>query len=105
MPCSRAIFALVLAGVMHAAPVVARQNAPAAPTAARSAQKPPAAPAPPATYVGADTCLACHDDTIHGFNDTLHGKASDPRTPAAAQGCETCHGPGSRHVDDPSDDT
>ena len=56
-----------------------------------------------ATFVGADTCLACHDDKAKPLERTLHGKSSDPRTPAAAEGCETCHGPGSAHIEDPSD--
>ena len=28
-------------------------------------------------------------------------RPNDPRTPAAAQGCETCHGPGEAHASDP----
>jgi DmsE family decaheme c-type cytochrome len=64
-----------------------------------------AAQAPPAEYVGQDTCLGCHDDRNKGLMGTTHGKAAHPRSPAAAQGCESCHGPGSRHVEDPSDDT
>jgi DmsE family decaheme c-type cytochrome len=60
---------------------------------------------PAATFVGADTCLACHEGMDQGINKTVHGKAAHPRSPAAAQGCEACHGPGSRHIEDPADDT
>ena len=48
-----------------------------------------------ATFVGADTCLACHDDKAKPLERTLHGKSSDPRTPAAApdwSGCRTMLG-------------
>ncbi|MBI4486432.1 MAG: DmsE family decaheme c-type cytochrome [Acidobacteria bacterium] len=30
---------------------------------------------------------------------TAHGRMQDPRSPASAQGCETCHGPGRKHAD------
>ncbi len=52
-----------------------------------------------ATYVGMETCLGCHENK-KGDN-SLHFKGADPRTPAATQGCESCHGPGSKHADDP----
>jgi DmsE family decaheme c-type cytochrome len=58
-----------------------------------------------ATFVGQDTCLGCHEDMTKGVADTVHGKAAHPRSPAAGQGCETCHGPGSAHVEDPADPT
>jgi len=87
----------------------------AAQTAAQSAapQQPATAPGPAATYVGADTCLGCHDDALRakepgaqgGLEQTIHWKAAHPRSPAAAQGCESCHGPGSKHVADPANDT
>lgn len=71
-------------------------------------QKPPPTPAqaagaPAAKYVGQDTCLNCHDDKKKGYEGSAHHRAADPRTPAAKQGCETCHGPGSLHVDNPAD--
>jgi DmsE family decaheme c-type cytochrome len=53
-------------------------------------------------YVGSDTCIGCHEAEGKTFPQSLHGKAQHPRTPAAGQGCESCHGPGKAHVDDPS---
>jgi len=55
-----------------------------------------------AEYVGQDTCLTCHEDMTKGLDSTPHGRAADPRTPAAARGCESCHGPGGRHIEDPA---
>lgn len=55
--------------------------------------------AQPAGFVGAETCLTCHEDEGQGIADSAHGRALDPRSPAAANGCESCHGPGQAHVD------
>ena len=54
----------------------------------------------PAGYAGSDTCLACHTDQGETLKGTQHAQARNPRSPAAAQGCESCHGPGQAHVDD-----
>jgi DmsE family decaheme c-type cytochrome len=62
----------------------------------------PSAPAQTGDYVGEATCIGCHDAEGQTFHQTLHGKAQNPRTPEATQGCESCHGPGKAHVDDPS---
>ena len=71
---------------------------------ARRAARLPAAPAPaPARqsgYAGSDTCLMCHSDMETTLKGTKHAQALDQRTPAAHQGCESCHGPGQAHVDD-----
>ncbi len=56
-------------------------------------------------YVGTDMCLSCHEDQKASYLGTAHGKAAHPRSPAAAQGCESCHGPGAQHVEDPSSNT
>jgi DmsE family decaheme c-type cytochrome len=64
-------------------------------------QAPSATPQGPQTYVGNESCLGCHDNERQGYERTPHGQVADRRAPAAARGCETCHGPGSRHADDP----
>jgi len=73
-----------------------------APPAQVSAAQAPAAQAPARTYVGQDTCIGCHDTEGTTIHNTMHGKAKDPRTTESAKGCESCHGPGSAHVEDPS---
>ena len=60
----------------------------------------------PATgYVGEETCLTCHEDHKKGYQGSPHARAQNPRTPAAKQGCESCHGPGQAHVDGGGDKT
>lgn len=96
-----AALVLLLGAVMTSVDV---ETAPAAPAVALApAQAVPNAPAPKAApaadYVGSDTCLGCHDDATKILGTTPHWRATNQRTPAAAQGCETCHGPGRAHAD------
>ncbi|MHB0963640.1 MAG: DmsE family decaheme c-type cytochrome [Gemmatimonadaceae bacterium] len=51
-----------------------------------------------ATYVGQETCVGCHESVK---TTGMHGIKADLRTPAGGKGCESCHGPGSKHADDP----
>ncbi len=52
-----------------------------------------------ATYVGGDLCVECHAGYEEGLAGTPHGKAGF--TKLSDRGCETCHGPGSLHLEDP----
>lgn len=51
-----------------------------------------------AGYAGSEACKGCHEDRYVSFMKSDHGIKTDPRTPAAKQGCESCHGPGAAHV-------
>jgi DmsE family decaheme c-type cytochrome len=61
---------------------------------------PPAQAAPPAGYAGTDACVLCHDAEGKSIEHSKHGMSTNPRSPAATLGCESCHGPGQAHVDD-----
>lgn len=68
----------------------------------------PANPAAPsATTVGRAICAACHSLETSHFTHTLHdlGLAGvDQRAPAGSGSvCETCHGPGSAHAEQPTE--
>ena len=95
---------ITLASVGLAARSASPTGAPSAPPAAAA---PTAAPAPtsqqaPASgYVGAETCVGCHSGYDGTVKNTKHGFAANSRTPMATQGCESCHGPGEAHANDP----
>src|SRR5215471_10803119 len=97
-PASLLVTALVLVGVMAigvAAASAARSDSKPANSAAASTSDPAAG------FVGNETCVTCHESEGKSMEHSLHGKAQDSRTPSAKPGgsCESCHGPGQKHVD------
>ena len=101
-----AITLFAAAVTVRAAGLGPQTPAPTAPqTSPPAQQKPVAKPeAQPAAahggYAGSDTCELCHEAQSTALKVTAHGQAKNPRTPAAAHGCESCHGPAQAHVDD-----
>ncbi len=59
-----------------------------------------------ATYVGSEACADCHDELVEKFKDNIHAKIADfeVKPSMVSKGCEACHGPASKHVEeeDPS---
>ncbi|HXG59496.1 MAG TPA: DmsE family decaheme c-type cytochrome [Thermoanaerobaculia bacterium] len=52
-----------------------------------------------ATATGSTVCLGCHDEVGQKLAGTPHLKAFQKADPAKGAGCESCHGPGSRHAE------
>jgi len=52
-----------------------------------------------ATYVGDKACLDCHAKITRAFPASAHARLhSDTGKMAGQSGCESCHGPASKHV-------
>jgi DmsE family decaheme c-type cytochrome len=52
-----------------------------------------------AEFVGAESCLSCHEDMSH-FKKNIHAKAmKNTKGVVFEKTCESCHGPGSKHVE------
>jgi len=85
-------------------PVTSTVTAPSVPAATTVPTPPPAPPAAAAPaagtaeYIGADTCISCHQDKA-AFHDALHARSfSQFKGIDFQHSCETCHGPGSLHA-------
>jgi DmsE family decaheme c-type cytochrome len=59
--------------------------------------------APGAVYVGSETCLDCHEDLGNDKHNIHMSIAEFEVTGGYRTGCESCHGPGSAHVDGDGD--
>lgn len=58
-----------------------------------------------AEYVGSAACGQCHTEASSNWAHTLHGRLflNHPKNSAQAEGCEACHGAGSKHIANPID--
>ena len=59
-----------------------------------------------ATYVNdKQVCAGCHEETVTAYQHTEHARLFEHGAQGALQtrDCETCHGPRSRHADNPDD--
>jgi len=67
-------------------------------TVSRTIMAPPRIPG--ATFVGSESCDTCHSEVFKEFkHDSTHGRLMAKGENAGDMGCESCHGPGSLHVE------
>jgi DmsE family decaheme c-type cytochrome len=57
-------------------------------------------PVDPSQYVGAETCMSCHEEVAAELDKGPHGKTPPAKHQGPQwQGCEACHGPGKAHAE------
>ena len=51
-----------------------------------------------ASAPGPEVCKNCHTSQVESYEASKHNTKGDPRSPASAGACSTCHGDGTAHV-------
>ena len=109
------LMAMASVGIKAMSDPAAGKTTPAATAAITVAARPspvPMAPAkaspasaqqaPASGYVGAETCVGCHRGLRRErSNATKHGFSATAARRWPSKGCESCHGPGEAHANDP----
>ena len=65
-------------------------------TISRTVVAPPQIPG--AEFAGSKSCAECHEDKVRDFKFATHARLKAEGANAKNIGCESCHGPGSTHI-------